>query len=296
MDAEKDPDSIRSELRRFGETVSVRGVSHIFKSTGTFVKVCWLLAVLISCTLLVWQLSAVFLKYFSFQITSTLEEVQDFPTFPDVSVCNLNAMTAYEDALTLTWDEFNEKVYDIASNASLEELEMMYGDLLGNSSIDDLRNDLFFDLAAPTSYYSIYFSILLLPRHITPSIFRSCCSHVILLHLFFDLAAPTSYDSNYFSILLLPRHITPTIFRSCCSHVILLHLFFDLAAPTSYYSIYFSILLLPRHITPTIFRSCCSHVILLHLFFDLAAPTSYYSIYFSILLLPRHITPSIFRS
>ena len=154
MEAEKDPDSIRSELRRFGETVSVRGVSHIFKSPGRFVKVCWLLAVLISCTLLVWQLSAVFLKYFSFQITSTLEEIQDFPTFPDVSVCNLNAMTAYKDALTLSWDEFNEKVYDIASNTSLKELEMMYGDLLGNKSIDDLRNDLFFDLAAPTSYYS----------------------------------------------------------------------------------------------------------------------------------------------
>ena len=83
---------------------------------------------------------------------------------------------------------------------------------------------LFFDLAAPTSYYSIYFSILLLPRHITPSIFRSCCSHVILLHLFFDLAAPTSYYSIYFSILLLPRHITPSIFRSCCPHVILLQL------------------------------------------------------------------------
>ena len=92
-----DPHSIRSEFRKFGETVSVRGVPRIFKSQATFVRVCWLIAVLASSALLFWQLSAVFIKYYSYPVSTSFEEGRDLPVFPDVTVCNLNPEAVDEE-------------------------------------------------------------------------------------------------------------------------------------------------------------------------------------------------------
>ena len=93
--------------------MSVRGVPRILKSQATFVRVCWLIAVLASSALLLWQLSEVFVKYYSYPVSTSFEEGRDLPVFPDVTVCNLNPEAVDEESKMYTLSDYKRKFRSI---------------------------------------------------------------------------------------------------------------------------------------------------------------------------------------
>ena len=80
--------SFQGEIRKFGETVSIRGLPKIFKSRSWFLKIFWLLSVLAGLSILLWQLSAVFTKYLSYPTNTVYSEGQKPAVMPDTSICN----------------------------------------------------------------------------------------------------------------------------------------------------------------------------------------------------------------
>ena len=127
----------RSEFRKFGETVSVRGVPRIFKSQATFVRVCWLIAVLASSALLLWQLSKVFIKYYSYPISTSFEEGRDLPVFPDVTVCNLNPDAVDEESEMYTLSDYTRELGSIIkTNVTMADLLTYYWGTNDDNSTD----------------------------------------------------------------------------------------------------------------------------------------------------------------
>lgn len=87
---------IKDHLLKFGETVSVKGVSRIIKSKSKRLRVLWFIAVVASLCILLWQLSTVFMKYFTWPVDSAIEESVDPPLFPDVTFCNTYPAQAFK--------------------------------------------------------------------------------------------------------------------------------------------------------------------------------------------------------
>ena len=83
-----DERSIQQETRRFVETISVRGLSKIWKSDPNCLKGFWLISVLLSLAILLWQLSLVFMKYCQHPTGTTFSEGSEQSVFPDVTICN----------------------------------------------------------------------------------------------------------------------------------------------------------------------------------------------------------------
>ena len=79
---------------KFGETVSVRGISKLVKSKNRTVKLFWLLAVLSSTSLLLWQLESILSTYSRNPYASTYSESNgdDVAVFPDITICNINPL------------------------------------------------------------------------------------------------------------------------------------------------------------------------------------------------------------
>lgn len=92
---------VKEEVRKFGETVSVKGIPRIFKAQNTTIRALWLIAVLVSFGILAWQLTNVFVNYFSWPVQSIYQESKGRPTFPDVTICRLYSIG--KDFNQLTW-------------------------------------------------------------------------------------------------------------------------------------------------------------------------------------------------
>ena len=112
---------LKIEILRFGETVSVRGVPRIFKSNVRFLQIFWLIAVLASSAILVWQLSTVVIKYLGCPVTTTISNTKDLPPFPDVTICNLYPVGETINK-QLTWKTYLEKVKAAKESISMESM------------------------------------------------------------------------------------------------------------------------------------------------------------------------------
>ena len=86
------------ELRSFAETTSVRGIPRVMKAKTRVTFVVWLVAVLTCAALLVWQLSVVLMRYFQYSVSTLPVQSPAWqrPTFPDITVCNLDAYVYFE--------------------------------------------------------------------------------------------------------------------------------------------------------------------------------------------------------
>ena len=130
--------SLKAEIKRFGETVSVRAISNLIKSESRTVKLCWFLAVLTSTSLLLWQLESVFSTYSTNPYVSTYSENngEDVAVFPDITICNINPLM---DEINMpnhfTWNDYLsymkmelgrelsllDEINNFLSNAKLQE-------------------------------------------------------------------------------------------------------------------------------------------------------------------------------
>src|SRR6218665_162369 len=81
-------EDIRQELRRFGESTSIKGVSRIIKSHSRVVRIFWLVALLLFFSVLFSQVITLAINYGNNGVTNTFLLVSTPPNFPDVTICN----------------------------------------------------------------------------------------------------------------------------------------------------------------------------------------------------------------
>ena len=97
--------SVKKELRRFGETTSVRGVPRALKSSDQVLRVIWIMALVVSVSMTIWQLQKVFAKYLKYEKVSTIKDVSNEAVFPWVTVCSQSPLG--DDINTkLNWTQF----------------------------------------------------------------------------------------------------------------------------------------------------------------------------------------------
>ena len=141
--------SIKQQIRVFGETVSVRGLAKVFKSPVLILKIFWLGAVVISLGLLLWQLSSVFIKYFSYQMTSTYAEGSAANLMPDITICNINSMTDNISS-QLSWKKYLELTGQQKMRFSIDTVNQLFpGWVVDNSTY----NQIWSVLQTPAGYY-----------------------------------------------------------------------------------------------------------------------------------------------
>lgn len=97
--------SINEVFKHFWDHTSIEGLPNAVKSKTIHTKVLWGIGVTACAGMLLWQLSELFIKYFSYlvAINSFIEYAS--PDFPDVTVCNnypYDALTQFN----LTYAEY----------------------------------------------------------------------------------------------------------------------------------------------------------------------------------------------
>src|SRR5688572_6256444 len=107
---------IRQELRKFGESTSIKGVCRTIKANSRIVRIFWLLALLICFALMLFQVATVGLNYSRYSAIRNTLIYQTPPNFPDVTICNLFPVLDIEN-FTQSYDAYLEKVQLIENQA-----------------------------------------------------------------------------------------------------------------------------------------------------------------------------------
>ena len=144
------PTGLKTEFMKFGETVSVRGISKILKSDVKFLQIFWLFAVLASSAILIWQISAVFIKFYSYPVATTLSNSRHATSFPDITFCNLYPVGETINP-NLTWKTYLDKVDAARSSISMADLADTFPDKV-------ITRDIFNGLWESLESSSIYFT------------------------------------------------------------------------------------------------------------------------------------------
>src|SRR6218665_1333882 len=109
-------EDVRQELRRFGESTSIKGVSRIIKSQSRVVRIFWLAALLICFSVLLFQVINLAINYSNNGVTNTFLLVSSPPNFPDVTICNF-VPVANEKQFYQLYDVFLKQVEFIRKKA-----------------------------------------------------------------------------------------------------------------------------------------------------------------------------------
>ena len=153
-------ESLRIELKKFGETTSVRGVPRAFKTQDKILRVVWIVALIVSISMTIWQLEKVFTKYFGYQTVSTVQEVFDKAYFPWVTVCSLSppSDTMFAD---LKWTQYI---------AEVEEMKANYMPVIAQAAKEQkMSTDYLVNFLNTLESPSGYIANLPLPRHYNTS-------------------------------------------------------------------------------------------------------------------------------
>ena len=112
-------EGIKRELKTFGENTSIRGISRTMKSHSRVVKIFWVMTLLISFSLLLFQVVSLVITYRKHGITNSFMWVPSQPNFPDVTICNLFPIADEKQFLEL-YDIFLQKIEIVKSQAPNE--------------------------------------------------------------------------------------------------------------------------------------------------------------------------------
>ncbi|ESO02513.1 hypothetical protein HELRODRAFT_161791 [Helobdella robusta] len=142
---------IAEEVKLFCETVTIRGVARIVKSKRIVVAVLWLVAVITCSSFLIWQLCLLFVKYFTFPITTTITEQDVDPVFPTVTICNLNPILMVKKEYTdlLSWSQHLKNVEHALNNTNYDALAQYYPNIPKKDAQNLVR-----DLESPGGYFA----------------------------------------------------------------------------------------------------------------------------------------------
>src|SRR5688572_9201768 len=109
-------EEIRQELRKFGESTSIKGVSRTIKSHSRIVRIFWLVALLACFSMLLFQVITLAISYCNYGVTNTFLWVPSQPNFPDVTICNFVPI-ADENQFYELYDLFLQKIKFIKDQA-----------------------------------------------------------------------------------------------------------------------------------------------------------------------------------
>ena len=140
---------LKMEARKFGETVSIRGISRVLKSPTKFVSTFWFFAVLASSCILVWQLWTIISSYVSYPITTKYTEGTDLVTFPDITLCNIYPLIDNTASSNLSWNKYMDYINKQKQIFTLEKVRRLDSDI---NITADIYNYLWASLQMLTSY------------------------------------------------------------------------------------------------------------------------------------------------
>ncbi|ESO10568.1 hypothetical protein HELRODRAFT_185250 [Helobdella robusta] len=90
-------EALKSELLKYGENTSIRGIPKFFKSKDIFLKVLWLVFFITCTAVLIYLLITLFNKFYTWPVTTKYGEKVGQPlTFPDITICNLDPLAEGE--------------------------------------------------------------------------------------------------------------------------------------------------------------------------------------------------------
>ncbi|ESN91481.1 hypothetical protein HELRODRAFT_165520 [Helobdella robusta] len=124
---------IKSELLKFGEGSSVKGVAKIFKSKDVIPRLLWLFFFLSSSVFMIYLLHKLFIEFYTYPIiTKYGEQIGHNVTFPDVTLCNLDPLAEGEPKVSslkeyLSFIKYEKKKFlekILKSNSSNTEARM----------------------------------------------------------------------------------------------------------------------------------------------------------------------------
>ena len=212
---------LKNEFRKFGETVSVRGVSRILKSDVRILQIFWLFTVLTSSSILLWQLANVFTKFYRYPVATTLANDNQSPEFPDITLCNLYPVGDVINP-TLTWSNYLNMVKAARTSITLDDLDSV----TPNTNITTaIYNNMWESLESASIYFTNFPVFSGNPSSSLPTIFADCsyftwdstesdinCANVI----------KTVSNSKFFKCYTL--HLNETFIRTVRSLALILYL------------------------------------------------------------------------
>ena len=117
---------MRKELLKFCEMTSIRGIHRALMAESRSLRTCWFIGLIICSSLLVYQVSTVFIKYFQFRSVMNLQQISASPNFPDITICNMNPFKELEKINNhTTYRDYQKKLDRIRANLS-EQVERNY--------------------------------------------------------------------------------------------------------------------------------------------------------------------------
>ena len=143
--------SLQSELCKFGAKTSVPGIQNAFKAVDRFLRTVWILALIVSLSMTVWQLNEVFVKYLDYRTTTTIREVSNVnvSSFPQVTVCNLQSPIGTMENENLTWKDYADM-----TKWRIDNLELLFGSgaEMSQKKIDKYRYEYLPRIASSPGY------------------------------------------------------------------------------------------------------------------------------------------------
>ncbi|ESN94630.1 hypothetical protein HELRODRAFT_164499 [Helobdella robusta] len=125
----------------FVETVYIRGVGNLKKSTNIFFTVFWTVAIVLSFVCLLTQIILLSRNYFRYPYSTIVEESEDKPTFPKITICNLNPKY---DQLSYSYKEFVSEIKKSTAHLDYKKLNVT------KDKVENLLNK----LQKPVGYFS----------------------------------------------------------------------------------------------------------------------------------------------
>ncbi|ESN91421.1 hypothetical protein HELRODRAFT_165453 [Helobdella robusta] len=114
---------IKSEIIKYGENSSVRGISKYFKSNDLFLRFLWLVLLVGSTTYMIYSLCILLNDYYTYPVTTEYgEKIGQNILFPDITICNLDPFNAGES------EEFSLNEYLI----KLKTVKNRFLEIVGN--------------------------------------------------------------------------------------------------------------------------------------------------------------------
>ena len=146
---------VKSEITKFCENTSVKGIPRVVKSPTKLLRAIWLVTVLLCMSIAFWQTSEIVIEFSGYPVTTTIteknreeienENLTDYKsllTFPTVTVCNTNAfstnLSQYDGVLT--FDDYIEKVNSMFPNSQKGFVQALrtsraYGAFIGKDAV-----------------------------------------------------------------------------------------------------------------------------------------------------------------
>ena len=102
----------QEEFCKFCKTTSLRGIPRVFQAKSRLVSLLWLTAFLTCFAVMSWQITVILSRYFQYQVNTVLIQAPTWqrPTFPDITVCNLNQF-AFEKSTQVYKDYTTNTTY-----------------------------------------------------------------------------------------------------------------------------------------------------------------------------------------